>query len=342
MKVTVIVPCRNEERYIGACLDSIVSSSWPHDRLEVLVVDGQSDDATCRIVQEYASRHAWIRLIDNPDRIVPAALNRAIRRAGGDVIVRMDAHVVYPADYLPRLVQALVESGADNVGGRIVTQPANERPLARAIAIALAHPFGVGNAWFRIGANTPREVDTVPFGCYRRDAFARYGLFDERLVRNQDDEFNHRLIRRGGRILLVPDVVAHYYARDSLRKLARMYYQYGYFKPLVAKCVRRIMTLRQLIPAIFVAALIGLALAAPLVPAAGLAWLLIAGSYAATVATVSAAALRRHGLRVGLGLGLAFPVLHLSYGFGFLRGLRHLLPGQAQPAARAASIPLSR
>jgi glycosyltransferase involved in cell wall biosynthesis len=341
VKVTVIIPCRNEQRYIGACLDSIVASALPHDQLEVLVVDGRSDDETRAIVQRYGRRHPWIRLVDNPDRIVPSALNRGIAMATGGIIVRMDAHVVYPPDYLPRLVDALMESGADNVGGRIVTLAADERPVARAIAIALAHPFAVGNSWFRIGTSEQREVDTVPFGCYRRDAFARFGLFDERLVRNQDDEFNHRLIRRGGRILLIPDVVAYYYARDSLRKLARMYYQYGYFKPLVAKCVRRVMTVRQLVPAIFVTVLALLGLAAFFSPAAAIALLLVTGSYAAGVFVVVLTAVHRHGLRAALALLLALPVIHLSYGFGFLRGLRHLLP-RAPGARAAASVPMSR
>ncbi|MGH7607745.1 MAG: glycosyltransferase family 2 protein, partial [Gemmatimonadales bacterium] len=261
-RVTVVLPCRNEGRYIAACLDSILAAAYPPERLEVLVVDGMSDDGTRERVARYAAAHPRIRLLDNPARIVPTALNVGIEAATGDVIARMDAHVVYPPEYLPRLVHALAESGADNVGGCIVTLPADGTAVAQAIAIALGHPFGVGNSHFRIGARGARFVDTVPFGCYRRDVFARIGLFDEDLVRNQDDEFNHRLVRRGGRVLLLPDVVSYYYARGSFAQVARMFYQYGAFKPLVARKVGRVMTLRQLVPAAFVSGLAAAALGA--------------------------------------------------------------------------------
>jgi glycosyltransferase involved in cell wall biosynthesis len=148
-RVTVLVPCRNEERYIGACLESILATSYPLDRLEILVIDGRSSDRTRAIVQQYVNRDAFIRLVDNPRRIVPTALNAGIRLATGDIVVRMDAHVVYPASYITRLVTALQESGADNVGGRLVTVPSGEGAIARAIAIALSHPLGVGNAHYR-------------------------------------------------------------------------------------------------------------------------------------------------------------------------------------------------
>ncbi|MGH7528934.1 MAG: glycosyltransferase family 2 protein, partial [Gemmatimonadales bacterium] len=279
-RVSVILPCRNEARYIAACLDSILAAAYPLTQLEVLVVDGLSDDGTRDIVARYAAAYAQIRLLDNPGRIVPTALNIGIGAASGAVIARMDAHVVYPPDYLPRLVRALTESGVDNVGGCIVTLPADRTAAAQAIAIALSHPFGVGRSPFRVGARSARLVDTVPFGCYRRDVFARVGLFDEELVRNQDDEFNHRLVSRGGRVLLVPDVVSYYYARGSFAQVARMFYQYGAFKPLAARKVGRFMTLRQLVPAAFVSALGGTGLVALLWPPAALAGLAIAGAYA--------------------------------------------------------------
>jgi len=340
MRVSIIVPCRNERRYIGACLDSIVATHYPHDRLELIIVDGRSDDGTREIVQQYVRRYAWMRLLDNPSRIVPTAMNRGILAAGGDIIARMDAHVIYPPDYLPRLVAALASSDADNVGGRLITLSASNRPVARAIAAALAHPLGVGNAQFRLDSRTPREVDTVPFGCYRREVFSRIGLFDEELVRNQDDEFNHRLLRQGGRILLVPDVVAYYYARDSLAHLARMYYQYGYYKPRVSYKVGTVMTVRQLVPAAFAVTLVALAALAVIWPPAGLAALAIAGIYTASVLACSIAQLRKLGLRSAAALACAFPVLHGSYGFGFLRGVQHLVLGRRPPPA--AAVPLSR
>lgn len=340
--VTVILPCRNEVRYIAACLDSILAASYPPDRLEILVVDGMSDDGTREAVTQYAAQHPRIKLLDNPTRIVPTALNVGIRAAAGDVIARMDAHVVYPPEYLPRLVAALEETGADNVGGCIVTLPADGTAVAQAIAIALGHPFGVGNSHFRIGARTARLVDTVPFGCYRREVFTRVGMFDEELVRNQDDEFNHRLVAKGGRIMLLPDVRAYYYARGSFAQVARMFYQYGAFKPLVARKVGRIMTVRQLVPAGFVTALVGTTLGALLWAPAGLAAAAIAGAYAAGVAACAIPVARRNGARCALALAAVFPVVHISYGIGFLRGLRDGLFGRRGRWRDPATVPMSR
>lgn len=340
--VSVIVPCRNEARYIAECLTSILDTDHPAGRLEVLVADGRSDDGTREVIERVAREHPAVRLIDNRRRITPAALNAAIRQARGDVIVRMDAHVVYPRDYITRLVCALEETGADNVGGVIETLPEQGTPVARAIALGLSHPLGVGNSWFRIGARERRWVDTVPFGCYRREVFARIGLFDEELARNQDEELNFRLLRAGGRILLVPDVVARYYARGSLRKVGRMYYQYGYFKPIVARKIGRVMTARQVVPAAFVLALATAALLAPWLVAARVLGAAVALCYAAAVLGAAARAAPRHGLRCALALAAVFPTLHVSYGIGSLRSIAEWMAGAGTPAGHADTIPLSR
>jgi glycosyltransferase involved in cell wall biosynthesis len=341
-RVSVIVPCRNEERHIGACLDSILAGDYPPGRLEVLVVDGMSDDGTRRVVAEYAARHAAIRLLDNPRRITPTAMNIAVRASTGDVVVRMDAHVVYPRDYIARLVTIQEEEGADNVGGVIVTLPGEDTATARAIAIALSHRFGVGNSYFRIGTTERRWVDTVAFGCFRREIFSRVGMFDEELVRNQDEEFNFRVLRNGGRILLVPDVVARYYARASLGKVARMFYQYGYFKPLVARKIGRVMTLRQVVPSLFVLGLGGTAVLQFLTPVAGALFAGIAGIYAAAAVACSARAAARHGVRCGAVLASVFPVLHVSYGVGCLAGILDHFVLAGLRVRDVTAIPLSR
>lgn len=339
--VTIIVPCRNEERYIGPCLDSILLSDYPRDRLEVLVVDGMSDDRTREILHGYAARHHWIRVLDNPRRITPVALNLAIRASSGAILVRMDAHVVYPPHYVSRLVTALQQHGADNVGGVLRTLPANDGSMARAIAVAMSHPFGVGTSYFRIGTQTPRWVDTIAFFCIRREMFDLVGLFDEELLRHQDGEFNARLIKRGGRILLVPDVESQYYARATLRQTARMFFQYGYFKPLVAKKLRRFMTLRQLVPPVFVLILAATGIAALLgVPAA---FVPVAGSYLAVLLGVAVREILRHGFGVGAALALVLPTMHVSYGIGFWRRVAELLwPRRRTVTERAAHLPLSR
>ena len=340
MMVSVIVPCRNEARYIARCLDSIVAGEYPAEQLEVLVVDGRSEDGTRAIVEEYSRRHPVVRLVDNPQRITPVALNLGIRAARGDVLVRMDAHVEYPSNYVPRLVATLLETGADNVGGVLITRPANDTAIARAIATAMAHPFGVGNSHFRIGIREPRWVDTVPFFCCRREVFDRVGLFDEELTRHQDGEFNARLIQHGGRILLVPHVVSYYYARSSLRQLVRQCYQYGTFKPLVARKLGRVMTVRQLAPPSLVLTLAVTALLSPWVPAARVVCALTAAAYLVALLGFSVRVVRRTGLRGVGSLAMVFPVMHFSYGFGFLRRTIELALGSTRRSY--AQLPLSR
>lgn len=342
MRVSVVLPCRNEEHYIAPCLDSFLATEFPKDELELLVVDGCSNDRTREIVASYAKRHRFIRLIDNPSRIVPTALNLGITAARGDIIVRMDAHVVYPPDYLTKCVAALESSGADNVGGMVVTLPASREPMARAIAIALSHPFGVGNSWFRIGTREVREVDTVPFGCFRRELFSRIGLFDEELVRNQDDELNFRIIRRGGRILLLPDVVSYYYARESPSLAARMLYQYGYFKPLVARKIGRVVTLRQLVPPLFVAALATLGILSFVWSPARILLGALVATYGAAAIASAAGSDKTRGFADRACLAAVFPLLHIAYGAGFLRGLWSLLVSRRDRWRDPAAVPLTR
>jgi glycosyltransferase involved in cell wall biosynthesis len=327
--VSVIVPCRNERRYIIPCLESIRLNDYPSDRVEVLVIDGRSDDGTRELLQQYAEKWPSVRWLDNPSRTAPAALNVGIRDSHGDVVIRMDAHCHYPGNYISVLVGWLERSGADNVGGTWNTLPGADTRIARAIAAALAHPFGVGNAHYRLGVSQPKWVDTVPFGCYRRSVFERIGLFDEELVRNQDDEFNQRLLRNGGRILLVPDATIDYFARDSMGKLGRMYYQYGYFKPLAAKKVGGVGTIRQAIPGTFLLVVLLTLLLALWKPTLILAFVALAAAYliGATVSGFRAA--RSQGLGVAALTALVFPVIHFSYAFGSLRGAIRLLGARA-------------
>jgi glycosyltransferase involved in cell wall biosynthesis len=340
--VSIVVPCRNEVTHIRRMLDSVLANEYPRDRLEVLIVDGLSDDGTRAVLAEYAMRHPVIRLLDNPQRITPYALNLGISRARGTIIMRMDAHASYPPNYIADLVAWLEQSGADNVGAAWVTLPGGASTTARAIAAALAHPFGIGDAHYRLGTSEPRDVDTVPFGCFRRDVFERVGLFDEELVRNQDDEFNFRLLRAGGRVLLVPGVVSYYYARRSLRQLARMFYQYGFFKPLVALKIGKIMTLRQIVPAVFVLSVGLAALGVPWLGTARALAALILAPYLVLAGGCALALAWRHGARVGLAAAGIFPVLHISYGLGFLRGALALVArARARPRDPSAT-PLSR
>jgi glycosyltransferase involved in cell wall biosynthesis len=328
--VSIVVPCRDEARNIQRCLESILANDYPSSLREILVVDGMSRDGTREIIKAYTERDPLIHLIDNARLIVPTALNLGIQRARGEVIMRMDAHCVYPPTYISTLLRHLKESGVDNVGGSCVTMPANDRATARGIALALAHPFGVGNSRFRLGGSAPKLVDTVPFGCFRREVFDRVGLFDEELVRNQDDEFNSRLRKYGGRILLVPSVQTQYVARDTLPKLWRMYFQYGYFKPLVARKLRGIFTIRQLIPPLFVGSILLTAALSMVSDVAATVLGVLLGLYAGGAILFAVGLVRRHGIRVAASAVCAFAVLHFSYGTGFLWGaLRFLVRWRA-------------
>ena len=254
--LSVICPIYNEEKYIAKCIDSILAQDYPKDDLEVIFVDGMSTDRTRDIVNEYIAKYQFIRLIDNPRRIVPPAMNIGVKASRGDIIVRLDAHAIFPSNYLSHLVLYLNELDADNVGGVCRTLPADDSIVGRGIAHVWSSRFGMGNSDFRIGVDSIKEVDTVPFGCFRRDLFERIGYFDEELIRNQDDEFNGRIIKNGGKIYLLPHLVIDYYARDKVSKVYKMFYQYGLFKPLVNKKLGSPATIRQFFPLLFVLGLI--------------------------------------------------------------------------------------
>ena len=341
--VTVIIPTRNEEKYLANCLDSIVGGSYPTELLEVLIVDGRSSDGTHEVAERYAKRFPFIRLLDNPARIVPHAMNIGIRSAKGEIIVRMDAHARYGRDYLVQLVTWMRRLNADNVGGMWVTVPAADSSESKAVALILSHRFGVGTALYRLRAgDEPIEVDTVPYGCYRRETFDQIGLYDELFVRNQDDELNARLKMAGGRIFLVPEIQIEYVARGTLRKMATMLYQYGYFKPLVAIKNGRPATIRQLAPPAFAACVIATPIALLLFPPIGKTLLACLGLHTAVNLAVST----RQSLRQGWGvlpfLLAGFPLAHLSYGIGYLKGIFDFGIRRVHRKRHITDLPLSR
>ena len=312
------------------------------EEMEILVVDGMSDDGTRDIVKHYAEQYPFIRLFDNQKKIVPTALNIGINNSRGVIIVRMDAHNIYEKDYISQCVKYLMESEADNVGGVWITLPGAGTSTAHAIALALAHPFGIGNASYRIGAKEPKYVDTVPFGCYKKEVFQKIGLFDEDLVRNQDDEFNLRLIKNGGKILLVPDIVSYYYARDSISKLFRMYFQYGYFKPLVAKKVGGVLTWRQLIPCLFVGSLIASSALSVVFKPFLWVFLLILSIYLAANLAFSFQISMKKGLKYLPVLPVVFSTIHVSYGTGYLKGIWDFIILKKNRKKKIQDLPMTR
>ncbi|HTX88329.1 MAG TPA: glycosyltransferase family 2 protein [Bacteroidales bacterium] len=321
-RVTLIIPCLNEEPFIGKLMEDVLRQDYPHDRMEVLVVDGMSTDHTREILSGYARKYPFVKLIDNPRQYVPFALNLGVRQATGDLVLILGAHSQYPPDYVSSLVKASGELDADNVGGLCTGNPPDGRVKSLAIARLLSCPFGVGNAYFRTGSAGIRKVDTVTFGCYKRSVFDRIGLFDEELLRNQDDEFNGRLIRNKGTVYLVPGIVVTYFTRSRVSALIRMFYQYGLFKPLVSRKLGRPATVRQLVPFLFVGYLILTGILGLFYPVFGY---LLAGGVAAHLLTglyFTIRIMKDTGRpAVILYLPWLFFAGHIAYGWGYLTGI---------------------
>ncbi len=322
--VSVIIPCRNEVRFLKRCLDSILAGDYPASSIEVIVADGMSTDGTRELVAEYSARDARVRMIDNPERVTPVGLNRAIAAARGEVIARVDGHAEISANYLSRCVHYLETTDAVNVGGVMQVVPRSVGPFSDAIVGVLAHRFGVGNAEYRFGGGEPRWVDTVQGGCWHREVFSRVGGFNEKLERTQDMEFNRRLQSAGGKILMAPEIRYDYFARTDLASFTRHNFWNGEWAVLPFAYSEQVpVSLRHLVPLIFALGLFLSVLA--------LAWswwpmALAAGPYVvANVAASIHASWRARKPSFLIAMPIAFASLHLGYGFGSLAGLFPLL-----------------
>jgi glycosyltransferase involved in cell wall biosynthesis len=331
-RLSVIVPCRNEKPYIDAFLDALAAQRMPDGwTVEWLVADGRSDDGTRDRLDARARADARLVVVDNPRCFVSTGLNACLERAGGDVVARLDVHTSYADDYLAQCVAALERTGADNVGGPWVA--AGETPKQRAIAAGFQSPWVVGGARSR-DVSHEGEVETVYLGCWPRASFERFGLFDETLVRNQDDEHNLRIVRAGGRIWQSAAIRSTYRPRASIEKLFAQQRQYGYWRPFVLRKHGVRAPWRQLAPAAFVAAL---TLAALALPWTGIALTLLAGTYACYVVAASVAVAARAGWRLIGWLPLVIAAYHFGYGVGTWQGLLALGSGHAASPALTES-----
>ena len=321
--ISIIIPVRNEEKYILDCLKSILSFELPSpDEIEIIIVDGQSDDKTREIINQLIKKNSQIILLENNKQTVPYAMNLGINKASGSTIIRLDAHAEYPKDYILKLLYWQKKLRADNIGGVIETLPADNTTKAKAIALALSSSFGVGNSHFRIGIDKPLEVDTVPFGCFKKDVFKKIGLYDEELIRNQDDELNARLKESGGSIWLIPEIKIKYYPRATFRTIFKMFFQYGYFKPLVNLKLKKPSTLRQFAPPIFVIYLM-LGLLLPFLPAStAILYFVGLGVYFILNLYFSFLSTRESSSQIILWgyISVIYFVVHLAYGLGYLKG----------------------
>lgn len=320
--VTVIMPVRNEVGYIDRSLGAVLAQDYPSELMEIMVVDGMSGDGTRERVRALAEHDERVRLLDNPERIAAAALNVGLQEAHGDLIVRVDGHCEIATDYIRNAVELLQEGEYCGVGGPIET--IGETSTARAIAVAMSHPFGVGGSAFRSRVDQVKDVDTIAFPAYTRACLERAGLYDEELVRNQDDEYNYRLRELGERLLLTPNMRSRYYSRGTLGRLWRQYFEYGMWKVRVLQKHPRQMRWRQFVPPVFVAGILALGAASAITALA--AWLLVVAlAVYAIVCLLSAHSSAAKKGASWLRVCAAFVLLHIGYGSGFLIGLARFI-----------------
>lgn len=322
-KISVIVPCRNEIKYIEKFLNDIERQDYPSQLIELIIADGCSSDGTYEYLTNY--KKMQIKVLINKRGTTPYALNMMIDEASGEYIVRMDVHASYPLNYFSLLISNIQELCCDNIGLAIKTLPANSSLIASAIAKAMSHPLGVGNNLFRT-ANFKEAiaVNTVPFGCFPKSVFDRYGKFDEELTRGQDAEFNQRIIQSGGKIYILPGYKIKYYARENFYKAWKMFYQYGLFRPLVLRKTKKIGSFRQIVPSLLVFSLAVFIILSiyslKFIPVAFVI-LLFHFTLTATLLIVS----RKYRIKEILLMSISFLVMHISYGIGYLVGLLKIL-----------------
>ena len=319
--VSLIAPMRNEARHVDRFVRDIAAQSFDGP-LELFVADGASNDGSVQLLRHAARREGVaLTIVENPEGHVSPGLNRCISASHGELVVRLDVHARYPADYVRLCLEASNATGAANVGGML--EPVGETPTERAVAAAMDSPFG-GIGWTRrAGAREPFETDTVTFGAFRRTALEAVGGFDEALIRNQDDELNLRLRRNGWRVVLDPRIRVLYVPRGRIADVFRQYFEYGRWKVRVMRKHRAVLGVRSLVPAAFVVSFAALLVAAPWSVAAAAAAAALAGTYLAAAVIFGALALRRRGvpLRLLPSVLAAFGAFHFGYGLGMLRGL---------------------
>jgi glycosyltransferase involved in cell wall biosynthesis len=321
--VSFVVPVRNEEEFVGACLQSLVEQRYPTADCEILVVDGRSSDRTREIVETFCQRHPQVCCLENPAGIVPVAMNIGIRAARGDVILRADGHTTYPPDYAANCVKYLNETGADNVGGPCLTVPANQGWGAQMAAAVLSNPYGVGNSRFRT-CGEGGFVDTVPFGAFRREIFERLGMYNEKLVRNQDNEFNARIRKAGGKIYLTHALSTNYHPVKTLPGLLKYGFNTSRWHLFTLRESRNSMRLRHWAPGAFLAVLLLLLAAFPVSGPARSSFFGLLGVHLLGGCYWSCRSKYKQRLSVALLEPFACLAFHLAYGAGTFFGLWYL------------------
>lgn len=319
-KVSVIVPCYNEQSTIRPLLEALRSQTFPRADMEVVIADGMSTDHTRKAIAAFQKDFPdlEVRLVDNTVRTIPAGLNCAIEASRGEIIVRLDAHSKPYPDYVENCVKAHEQGRGDNVGGVWEIQPGAQTWVAKSISVAAAHPLGVGDAMYRLAAFAS-EVDTVPFGSYRRTLIEKIGGYNEALLTNEDYEFNTRIRKANGRVWLDPSIRSIYFSRSTFLELIRQYWRYGYWKWRMLRRFPDTIRWRQALPPLFVLSLVGLTLISIFTPV--LSWLLLAEItlyFLALFVAGAHAAIKYHKPYLVLGVPLAVSAMHIAWGSGFL------------------------
>ena len=335
IRVKVVIPCRNEEAYIGKCLDSLIRCTRDNFELTICVVDGMSDDRTRSIVSDYAIQFPSISLIDNARKTTPFALNLGLRPMDFEIGIILGAHAVVDKDFVSNSMLALDQYPEVGCAGGIIRN-VHENEWSEIISAAMSSVFGVGNAHFRTGGKSG-YVDTVAFGAYRKEVFECCGFFAEELARNQDDEFNYRVLKGGFKIYLDPSIQSDYYVRGSISKLYKQYDQYGYWKVFVNKKHGAVTTLRQLAPPLWVLFLLAGWVGVLIHPMLGWMYGIVVAMYVAlacyTAARMRMKTIKRYGM-----LLQTFGALHFSYGLGYLRGIIHFYLLGRKPSVQSERL----
>ena len=319
--LSIIIPCRNEEKYIRNCINSFLKMDYPKELIEIIVIDANSSDKTRNIIQDIQAKNKNIFLVDNPNLYTPYALNLGIRNAQNEYVMIASAHSDFSEFYIRELMNAIDRYRADGVGGTIITDVRNKNKKTLSICKVLSNKFGVGNSMFRIGNDQPVRVDIVPFGIYKKDVILNAGLYDERLIRNHDMELSKRMVSYGKKISMIPNAKCRYFAREKFTGISKNNFGNGYWGPLTIYITKHLnsLSLRHFIPLIFILSLI--------LPIVLMIWLPIFGvislasllTYLITI-IVQSVKLNDDSTSVGY-IFLSFLTLHFSYGFGSLLGL---------------------
>jgi glycosyltransferase involved in cell wall biosynthesis len=324
--ISIICPIYNEEKFISNCIDSIINQDFTDIEFELIIVDGGSTDRSLEIIKQYSDKFSWIKFLKNPNKTVPFAMNIGINSAKGEVIFRIDAHAFYPNKYFQILLKKLSLYNADNVGSICVTDVLNKNSKSNAIKEVLSHPFGVGNSYFRLGVKSIKEVDTVPFGCFKKQTLIDVGLYNERLSRNQDIELNKRIKSKGGKIILIPDTYCVYYARETFYELAKNNFANGKWNiyTIVITNDFNSISIRHFIPLLFILSLIIPSLSSfifeNLIYVSLISFLL----YMFVVMYYSIIIFSKKRTNI-FYLFFGFIILHFSYGLGSFKGLVDLV-----------------